>query len=202
MVNNKFNNCIGQRRGKITKATKIFAYTVTALVMLALTISSVSASTTSTFSVTQASQTKFLLPMGTIFNGSISVSGTLRFWASAPDGSQIVNLGLIDHSASFGFVVSQDGNYTMNFENGLPMANPVQVSFSYTTNPDVTSNNNSTGTPLAYWATMALIVVLATVLIVLLVRRKKDRGLTVQGEVTSNSSVNLFESVLLSGFRA
>jgi hypothetical protein len=163
----------------------LYALTLAAvLVVLALSASSVLASTSS-FTVSQTSQIRFMLPAGTIFNGSISTSSTLRVWVDAPDASQIVNLGLIDHSASFGFVTPQDGNYTMNFENGLPMTNPVDVTFTYTTNPDVTSNSDSTGTPLAYWVTMTLIFVVGVVLIVIAARRRKRREMPVQGEATS-----------------
>jgi LPXTG-motif cell wall-anchored protein len=149
---------------------------VTIFLMLTLMASQVSASTTVSFTVTQISQTQFLLPAKTILNGSLFDTSTLRCWVSAPDGSQIVNLGLIDHFTSFGFMASQYGNYTLNFENGLPIANPVQVTFTYSTDPEVTSNHNSTGTSFTYWVVVAFILVLGTLLIVFLIRRKKING--------------------------
>jgi hypothetical protein len=172
-----------KRERKMKK--RLYALTlVAALVVLALLVSFVSAAT-STFTVEQTSQTQFLLPAGTIFNGSISVSSTLRFWVSAPDGSQIVNLGLIDHSAGFGFVAPQDGNYTMNFENGLPYAPPVQVTFTYTTNPDVTSNNNSSAISPTYIVILVVIGVVGAGLIIFAVRRKKRNTVSKDDEVVS-----------------
>ncbi len=169
----------------------VFAVLVLLLV-LPFTVFSASATTVSTFTVSQSSQIQFLLPAGTTFNGSISVSGTLRFWVNAPSGNQIVNLGLIDQSEMFSFEAQEDGNYTMNFENGLPYANPVQVTFSYTTNPDVTSNDNSTGIPLTYWLAILLIVIVGVVLIVVL-RYRKDRNRVSNdyGETASNPPENL-----------
>jgi hypothetical protein len=173
------------------------------LLVLPFTVFSASATTVSTFTVSQSSQIQFLLPAGTTFNGSISVSSTLRFWVNSPSGYQIVNLGLIDQSEVFGFVAQEDGNYTMNFENGLPYANPVQVTFSYTTNPDVTSNDNSTGIPLTYWLAIVLIIIVGVVLIVVL-RYRKDRNHDSDdyGGAVSNPSENLPSSNLLCRFRA
>ena len=159
-----------------------------AFFILPLLISSVSA-TVSTFTVSPASQIQFVLPQGTIFNGSISTSSTVRFWVSAPDGAQIVNLGLIDQSATFSFVATQDGNYTMNFENGIPYANPPQVTFTYSTTPDVTSNNNSTGITFTYLLALIIIGVCGAILIVFLVRRKnKDQDSESEEIAPSNPS--------------
>jgi hypothetical protein len=161
--------------GKMKKPKLMIFTLLMAFFILPLLVSSGSA-TVSTFIVSPSSQIQFVLPQGTIFNGSISTSNTVRFWVSAPDGAQIVNLGLIDQSATFSFVATQDGNYTMNFENGIPYANPPQVTFTYSTTPDVTSNNNSTGIPFPYLLAIIIIGVCGAVLIVLLVRRKnKDQ---------------------------
>ncbi len=172
------------------------------LLLLSFTVFSASATTVSTLTVSQSSQIQFLLPAGTTFNGSISVSSSLRFWVNAPSGYQILNLGLVDQSEVFSFVAQEDGNYTMNFENDLPYANPVQVTFSYTTNPDITSNDNSTGIPLTYWLAILLIVIVGVILIVLL-RYRKDRNRVSNdyGEATSNPPENLPDSNLLFRFR-
>ena len=95
-----------------------------------------------------SAQLPIMLPTGTIFNGSISTTGTVRFWVSAPNGAQIVNLGLIDKAEKFSFVAKQNGNYTLNFENIL--TDSIQVTFSYVTDPDISSDNNSTGIPPVY----------------------------------------------------
>ena len=113
-----------------------------------------------------------------MFNGTITTTGTVRFWISAPDGSPGLNLGLIDGTTQFGFVAQQDGNYTFNFENGVVGSVPVQVGFTYTTDPDISGGDNSTGAPLTYWAVFATITVVGSILIIVLVRRrnKKNHG--------------------------
>jgi hypothetical protein len=107
-----------------------------------------------------------------MFNGSISTTGPVRFWVNAPNGVQIVNLGLIDEAATFGFVAQLTGNYTLNFENDLH--NPVQVSFSFTTDPDISSNNNSASTPLINLVITAIIAVVGGVLIFVFMRRRRQ----------------------------
>ena len=83
----------------------------------------------------------------------------------------------------------------MNFENGPPNANPVTVTLSYTTNPDVTSNNNSSGIPLTYWVAILLTVIVGAVWIIFL-RYRKDRNndSKSQGEAASNPPENLPDS--------
>jgi hypothetical protein len=58
----------------------------------------------------------------------------------------------------------------MNFENSL--TNPIQVAFSYVTDPDISSVNNSTGIPLVYLLLSIIIAVLGSILIIFIVRRK------------------------------
>ncbi len=145
---------------------------LTALLIMPLMALSAFATTVPTFTVSSLSPFQIVLPTGTTFNGSISTTGTVRFWVSAPDGAQIVNLGLVDKAATFSFVAQQDGNYTLNFENDLPSSNPVQVTFSYVTNPDLSGGNNSTGTPLTYQIILVIITILGSILIFFLVRKK------------------------------
>jgi hypothetical protein len=134
------------------------AFLVSATTLPAITLSASSA------------QLPIFLPLGTTFNGSISTSGTVRFWVSAPNGAQIVNLGLIDKTTTFSFVANQNGNYTLNFEKDF--TNSIQVTFSYTTNPDISDGNNSAGTPPVYLVISIVIAVLGSILIIFLVRRK------------------------------
>ena len=141
------------------------------LLFLTITALSASATTIPTFTLlAQSSQLKYTLPAETTFNGSISTTGTIRFWVSDPNGFQIVNLGLIDQEATFSFVAQQAGNYTLNFENDLP--NPIQVTFSYETNPDI-STDNSTAIPLIYLTIPITISVIGSLLIIVLARRIK-----------------------------
>jgi hypothetical protein len=139
------------------------------LLIVSMTIHSAFGITIPTFTLSaQTYQLKYTLPAGTTFNGSISTSGTIRFWASDPDGALIVNLGLVDNATTFSFVTQQAGNYTLNFENNLP--NPVQVNFAYQTNPDLSSNNSK---PLIYLTIPTAIAISGSVLIIVLVRRKR-----------------------------
>jgi hypothetical protein len=146
---------------------------IVASLFLFAAIATLSASATSipTFTLSaQSSQLNFALPAGTTFNGSISTTGTIRFWVSDPQGFQIVNLGLIDQKATFGFVAQQIGNYTLNFENDLPAA--VQVTFSYETSPEVPINN-SKFIPLVYLSIPIAVAIIGSVLIFVLLRRKR-----------------------------
>jgi hypothetical protein len=145
--------------------------TITTLLIMSLMTLVASATTLPAITLSASSaQLPIMLPTGTTVNGSISTTGTVRFWVSAPNGFQIVKLGLIDKTTTFSFVANQNGNYTMNFENGL--TNPIQVTFSYVTDPDISSVNNSTGIPLVYLLLSIIIAVLGSILIIFFVRRK------------------------------
>jgi hypothetical protein len=146
---------------------------IVASLFLVVAITTLSASATSipTFTLSaQSSQLNYALPAETTFNGSISTTGTIRFWVSDPQGVQIVNSRLIDQKAAFGFVTKQVGNYTLNFENDLPTA--VQITFSYETSPEIPTNN-STFIPLAYLSIPITVAVIGSVLIFILLRRKR-----------------------------
>lgn len=148
---------------------------LTALMIISLSALFASAATTSTFTLSSSGgRLPVILPTGTTFNGSISTTGTVRFWVTDPNGAQIANLGLIDKTTTFSFVAQLTGNYTMNFENDLPAL--IQVTFSYVTNPDI-SSNSSTGTPVFYLMIPIVIAVLGCSLIIYFVRRKnKNRA--------------------------
>jgi hypothetical protein len=157
--------------GKMKKIKILTSSAITTLLLMSFMALVVSATTLPAISLSASSaQLPIMLPTGTTFNGSISTTGTVRFWVSAPNGAQIVNLGLIDKNSSFSFVANQNGNYTLNFENDL--TNSIQVAFSYTTNPDISVDNNSTGIPPVYLVISIVIAVLGIILIIFLVRRK------------------------------
>ncbi len=144
-----------------------------ALLMLSLFALSASATTVPTFTVTSLSELPIVLPAETTFNGSILTSGTIRFWVSGPNGAQIVNLGLVDEVAAFGFVAEKNGNYTFYFENDLPNSNPVEVTFSFVTDPELDDSNGLTGLSFGYLLPiMVVIAVVGSVLIFFLIRRK------------------------------
>ncbi len=157
--------------GKMKKI-KVLTYTLlTLLLIMPLMAPLAFATTIPAFTLSSSTaQIPIVLPAGTTFNGSISTTGTIRVWVSDPYGANIVNLGLIDKAATFSFIAQQNGNYTLNFENDLP--NSIQVSFSYTTNPDIAGNNNS-GIPLSYLAIPIIIAVVGSILIIFFGRRKR-----------------------------
>ena len=157
------------------KKTKLHALCViSALLIMSLMAPLAVATTIPAFTLSSSTvQIPIVLPAGTTFNGSISTTGTIRVWVSDPNGSNIVNLGLIDKAATFSFAAQQTGNYTLNFENDLP--NSIQVSFSYTTNPDIPDNNNS-GIPLSYLAIPIIIAVVGSILIIFFGRRKRKNS--------------------------
>ena len=156
------------------KKTKFFISAIlAALVFTSLMILSASASTATfpTFTLSSSStQLHYALPLGTQFNGSISTTGPVRFFLSAPNGTIIVNLGIIDKTTTFSFISQQTGNYTLNFENAL--TNPIQVSFSYATNPDISGGSNSGGISLIYLPIFIIIAVFGSIIIFIVARRK------------------------------
>jgi hypothetical protein len=159
------------RAGKMKKIKILTCTTITALLIISFMTLVASATTLPTITLSASSaQLPIMLPTGTTVNGSILTTGTVRFWVSAPSGAQILNLGLIDKNTTFNFVANQDGNYTMNFENGL--TNSIQVTFSYVTDPDISGGNSSTGIPLVYQVMSIVISALGSILIIYFVRRK------------------------------
>lgn len=156
------------------KKIKFLKFATLAIVMLtSLMILSASASTATfpTFTLSSSStQLNYALPLGAQFNGSISTSGPVRFFLSAPNGTVIVNLGLVDKATKFTFTAQQTGNYTLNFENDLP--NTIQVTFSYVTNPDISGDSTSGGIPLVYLPVFIIITVFGSILIIFVTRRK------------------------------
>lgn len=147
------------------------------LLLVAPIFECTSAATTSFSLSAETAQYRYLLPAGTTFNGTINTSGTIRFWASDPNGNQIVNLGLVDDSGSFSFVAQEYGNYTLNFESNMLNSDPVQVTFTYLTNPDITSGAPSS--PLNTVLISAVIIVVGSALIIVFIRfrnRKKTAG--------------------------
>lgn len=151
----------------------VFA-TLVVLLVTSMMASSAIATTIPTFTLSSSTfQLPFVLPQGTTFNGSISTSGPVRFLVSAPNGTVIINLGLIDKTESFSFVAQQTGNYTLIFENDLP--NSVQVNFSYLTNPEIPGSNNSTPLSIFYLPIFIIIAVVGSILIVFIIRRRNQK---------------------------
>ena len=141
-------------------------------VLLASITTPVFASSTTKFSLALAeNQIKFDIPAGTDFNGTIQTTGMVRFWVTAPDEAQIVNLGIIDKSASFHFTSHENGTYTFNFENDLP--NTISVTFTYDTNPPLPSGNSAI--PYTYWIAVIAVAIGGSALIIFTTRRRNKK---------------------------
>jgi hypothetical protein len=149
---------------------KTRAITIIILATLAssLMATCVSASTTETFTVSQATQRYTIeLPQGAIFNGSLTTTGTVRVWVNDANGTQLANLGLVDTNGQFSFVATHEGNYYVNFENNL--ANTVQVTFTYQTNPEL---ETSSALPVFLLPIVAIIIASVCIVLVIVIRRK------------------------------
>jgi hypothetical protein len=141
------------------------------LLLVLLTAPAVFATTEPSFTLSASSnELYYVVKAGTVFNGSISTTGDVRFWVSAPNAEQIVDLSIVDKSATFSFVAQQNGTYVMNFEDDL--SNTVTVTFSYTSNPAV-SDLNSTGINPLYLLITAIIAVSGSIILIIIVRRRK-----------------------------
>jgi hypothetical protein len=154
------------------KKTKLLMSNALAVLLLAsLMVVSVFATTVPTFTLSSSSnQLQYVLPAGTTFNGTISTTGSVRFWVSAPNYAEIVNLGIIDKTTTFSFVAPQNGTYLLNFENDLPTS--IQVTFSYVTNPVIPGSNNPAGISQSYLLITVIIAVLGSFLIIFVLYRR------------------------------
>ena len=151
---------------------KLLTFTVLAVFMLGVFCVSPAFATDSTkFSIAlETNQIQYNIPAGTIFNGTVATTGMVRVWVSAPNFAEIVNLGIIEKTTSFGFNATQNGTYTFNFENDL--SNTITVTFSYSTNPPLPNGNSEL--PLAYIA-VGIIAVAGSLLIFFGIRRKNKK---------------------------
>jgi len=128
-----------------------------------------------------ASYLVYNLPEGTTFNGSISPSGDVRVFVSNPSNAQIVNLGIIYQATTFTFNATQNGNYTVYFENDLN--NEVDISFSYVTNPLIPNNTNSLfSISFSELMTILSIVAVAVILILRFALRRSQNKLARQNQ--------------------
>jgi len=145
-------------------------------------------------------QLLYVLSVGSIFNGSVSATGSVRVWMNAPNGEQVINLGLIDVSTSFGLVAQQNGTYILNFENDLQ--NTISVTFSYQTTPELFEgkrDSNPSRISLDYLIIPIFLSIFGSALILLVMRRKNktivSRGSNYCGNLKIKSLKN--EKLLL-----
>ena len=155
------------------KKTKlVISTTLATLLLTSLMALPAFATTVPTFTLSSSSnQLQYVLPAGTTFNGTVSTTGSVRVWVNAPSYAEIVDLGIIDKTTTFGFVATQNGTYTVNFENDL--SNSILVTFSYVTNPVIPGSNNSTGISQSYLLITVIIAVLGSLLTIFVLRRKE-----------------------------
>ena len=151
--------------------TKIVTFSALTLLLAAsFLMLTAQAAATETFTVTQTTyQITFNLPAGTAFNGSLSTTGTVRVWVSDQNGSLIANPGLVDNTASFNFTAAKEGNYYVYFEN--PLSSSAAVTFTYQTDPDVTSGTQSI---LPFWLlpVFVVITIAGCILLFYVIRRR------------------------------
>jgi maltose-binding protein MalE len=152
--------------------TKVLSVAALAVLFLAVALSAAAhATTVPTFSLSEETRIlQYTIPAGTAFNGTVSTTGSVRIWVSDPSLNQIVNLGIVDQSAKFNFTAPENGTYTFNFEND--MQNTVQVSFSFTTNPQISIPSDSGGLSITYLAVTGAVAVIGSIAIILFLRRK------------------------------
>jgi hypothetical protein len=100
-------------------------------------------------------------------------------FVSNPSNAQIVNLGVIYQATTFTFNATQNGNYTIYFENDLN--DEVDISFSYVTNPPIPNNTNSLF-PISFGELLTIlsIVAIAVILILRFALRRSQTKLTRQ----------------------
>ncbi|MGO8806980.1 MAG: hypothetical protein ACLQO7_10340 [Candidatus Bathyarchaeia archaeon] len=157
-----------------------------AIVILgAFFISTAFASDSTGFSLALSSnQIQYKIPAGTMFNGTVATSGWVRVWVTEPSGGEIVNLGIIEKTTSFGFIAQQNGTYTFNFENDLP--NTITVTFTYTSNPQLPDTN--AGIPLTYIIFVGTVAVVGSLLIFFGIRRKTKKVMAAYKKAESAKS--------------
>lgn len=144
---------------------------LTLLLVASFIVLTAQAATTETFTVTQTTyQITLDLPVGTIFNGSLSTTSTVRVWVSDANGSLLANPGLVDTTASVNFVAAKEGNYYINFEN--PLSNTASVTFTYQTDPDISSGSSSL---LPFWLLPVFVVITIVGCIVIFYFGRKKR---------------------------
>lgn len=149
-------------------------------ILVAFPVSAAPATSSTSFNLALATnQIQFKIPAGTTFNGTITTTGMIRFWVTAPNEAPTVNLGIIDSKGSFNFVAQQNGTYTFNFENDMP--NTVQVTFTYTTDPALPGNNSDIG--LLPYIVVIIVAVVGSLLIILVVRRKNKKVASIQSKM-------------------
>jgi hypothetical protein len=147
---------------------------LTVFALAAFTAPSASATTVPLFALQpfHASYLVYNLPEGTTFNGSISTTGDVRVVVNNPNNAQIVNLGVIYQATTFTFNATQNGNYTIYFENDLNEA--VDISFSYVTNSPIPSTTSPFPISISELLTILSIVAIAVILILRFALRRSQ----------------------------
>jgi hypothetical protein len=150
------------------RRTKLFATTLLTILALAPFMATSAFATQVPLFTLQPFSASYLiynLPKGTTFNGSISPTSDVRVFVSNPSNVEIVDLDIINQATTFTFTATQNGNYTIYFENDLNDA--VDISFSYVTNPAIPNNTNSPF-PISFSDLLTIIGIVAIAVILIL----------------------------------
>jgi hypothetical protein len=158
------------------KMTRLLTELSATLLVISLVAFPGFATTTKSLTIPQLSTTFFTLtlPQGTKMNGSVTPESSVRFFINNPLGNEIVDLGIVNTTTTFAFTATQDGNYTLSFENG--QLNSITMWFSYETQPEIPSNASSpTPLSLSELVTIISIVAIIAVLTLSLVLRRQRK---------------------------
>ena len=145
------------------------------IVIMLFSLPATGAATVETFTVSPLSTTsiKVNIQNGTELNGSISTNGDIRFFINGPQGKPISDLGIASTSAKFTFTAPEDGNYSLNFENGR--LTPTDVSLVFDAQSEITSIAGSQTIPAYVLVIAATAGCLVVVTILALFPRRKSR---------------------------
>jgi uncharacterized membrane protein YjgN (DUF898 family) len=135
-----------------------------ALILITFPLATTHASNVETFAVSGLSTTAIRLTLsnGTQVNGTISTNGNIRFFINNPHGEEIYDLGIVSVSVQFSFKATEDGNYSLNFQNGhLDTAN---VDFIFDYSGQTPNGTTSSVIPINVLVTVVSVVCLGIIL--------------------------------------
>ena len=119
----------------------------------------------------------FNLRRGDKFTGSISISGgagnDIDFWITDPTGVTIRSYGRVSLGRTFEFQATQDGAYTLHFDNSFSIISSKTVTLTY----DIERPLIEVFSPVVVVAAVVIVI-----LVVLVIIAKPSRGMTRSAE--------------------
>jgi hypothetical protein len=113
------------------------------------------------------------LTSGDQVTGSVSVTGgsgnDVIFYIMDPSGAKIYSAGKISGGTTFSFTATQNGAYTLVFDNSFSIFSAKQVTVSYNVSPTVIPGTS----PGTSYAIIIAIVILVLIIVTLLMRRSR-----------------------------